>query len=120
ATSNESSDHNPFQATYDESSDHNPFQVSTDNTLKSSFEDTCSSDSTCSPLSSIIIADWKTIFDEIPACLTTLPHHRILDLTGNQHRICYFTYLGFVKEDETVIVSSNKNQEARDLLQLRW
>ncbi|GKB91871.1 ribonuclease H-like domain-containing protein [Tanacetum coccineum] len=73
-----------------------------------------------SPLSSIIIADWKTIFDEIPACLTTLPHHRILDLTGNQHRICYFTYLGFVKEDETVIVSSNKNQEARDLLQLRW
>ncbi|GKE36801.1 hypothetical protein Tco_1460206 [Tanacetum coccineum] len=50
ATSNESSDHNPFQATSDESSDHNPFQAtsdeSSDDTLKSSFEDTCSSDST--------------------------------------------------------------------------
>ncbi|GKD95748.1 hypothetical protein Tco_1379645, partial [Tanacetum coccineum] len=41
-TSDESSDHNPFQAT----SDHNPFQVSSNDTLKSSFEDTCSSDST--------------------------------------------------------------------------
>ncbi|GKB07544.1 hypothetical protein Tco_0835828 [Tanacetum coccineum] len=41
------SDHNPFQVTSDESSDHNPFQVSTDDTLKSSSEDTCSSDSTC-------------------------------------------------------------------------
>ncbi|GJR52444.1 hypothetical protein Tco_1402965 [Tanacetum coccineum] len=46
AMSDESSDHNPFQATSDESSDHNPFQVSTDDTLKSSSEDTCSSDST--------------------------------------------------------------------------
>nr|GEY09638.1 hypothetical protein [Tanacetum cinerariifolium] len=46
ATSDESSDHNPFQATFDESSDHNPFQVGFDDTLKSSFEDTCSSDST--------------------------------------------------------------------------
>ncbi|GJS15717.1 hypothetical protein Tco_0410189 [Tanacetum coccineum] len=47
-TSNEGSDHNPFQATSDESSDHNPFQVtsdeSSDDTLKLSFEDTCSSD----------------------------------------------------------------------------
>ncbi|GJT18747.1 reverse transcriptase domain, reverse transcriptase zinc-binding domain protein [Tanacetum coccineum] len=46
ATSDESSDHNPFQATSDESSDHNPFQVSSDDTLKSSSKDTCSSDST--------------------------------------------------------------------------
>ncbi|GKE03321.1 retrovirus-related pol polyprotein from transposon TNT 1-94 [Tanacetum coccineum] len=46
ATFDESSDHNPFQATSDESSDHNPFQVSSDDTLKSSSEDTCSSDST--------------------------------------------------------------------------
>ncbi|GJY81711.1 hypothetical protein Tco_0494462, partial [Tanacetum coccineum] len=46
ATSNESSDHNPFQATSDESYDHNPFQATSDDTLKSSFEDTCSSDST--------------------------------------------------------------------------
>ncbi|GJW55487.1 hypothetical protein Tco_0099572 [Tanacetum coccineum] len=42
------SDHNPFQATSDESFDHNPFQVtfdkSSDDTLKSSSEDTCSSD----------------------------------------------------------------------------
>ncbi|GKD08034.1 hypothetical protein Tco_1187719 [Tanacetum coccineum] len=59
ATSDESSDHNPFQDTFDESSDHNPFQATTDessdhntfqatfnDTLKSSSEDTCSSDST--------------------------------------------------------------------------
>ncbi|GKA05325.1 hypothetical protein Tco_0684445, partial [Tanacetum coccineum] len=46
ATSDESSDHNPFQATSDESSDHNHFQVISDDTLKSSFEDTCSSNST--------------------------------------------------------------------------
>ncbi|GJW16494.1 hypothetical protein Tco_0020627 [Tanacetum coccineum] len=49
-TSDEGSDHNPFQATSDESSDHNPFQVtsdeSSDDTLKSSSEDTCSSDCT--------------------------------------------------------------------------
>ncbi|GJV78843.1 hypothetical protein Tco_1514713 [Tanacetum coccineum] len=47
-TSDEGSDHNPFQATSDESSYHNPFQVtsdeSSDDTLKSSSEDTCSSD----------------------------------------------------------------------------
>ncbi|GKD35344.1 hypothetical protein Tco_1250853, partial [Tanacetum coccineum] len=43
-TSDESSDHNLFQVTYDKSSDHNPFQVGTGDTLKSSFEDTCSSD----------------------------------------------------------------------------
>ncbi|GKE46466.1 hypothetical protein Tco_1477724, partial [Tanacetum coccineum] len=46
ATFDESSDHNPFQATSDESSDCNPFQATSDDTLKSSFEDTCSSDST--------------------------------------------------------------------------
>ncbi|GKC05097.1 hypothetical protein Tco_0996707 [Tanacetum coccineum] len=46
ATSDESSNHNPFQVTSDESSGHNAFQVSTDDTLKSSSEDTCSSDST--------------------------------------------------------------------------
>ncbi|GKD55349.1 hypothetical protein Tco_1288736, partial [Tanacetum coccineum] len=44
-TSDESSDHNPFQATFDESYDHNTFQVTSDDTsndtLKSSFEDTC-------------------------------------------------------------------------------
>nr|GEU78092.1 integrase, catalytic region, zinc finger, CCHC-type, peptidase aspartic, catalytic [Tanacetum cinerariifolium] len=44
------SGHNPFQATFDESYDHNPFQVTSDDTssdtLKSSFEDTCSSDCT--------------------------------------------------------------------------
>ncbi|GJZ98427.1 hypothetical protein Tco_0670880, partial [Tanacetum coccineum] len=49
-TSDESSDHNPFQATFDESYDHNPFQVTSgdtsDDTLKSSSEDTCSSDCT--------------------------------------------------------------------------
>ncbi|GJS53999.1 hypothetical protein Tco_0627361 [Tanacetum coccineum] len=49
-TSDEGSDHSPFQATSDESSDHNPFQVtydeSSDDTLKSSSEDTCSSDCT--------------------------------------------------------------------------
>ncbi|GKA41722.1 hypothetical protein Tco_0734382 [Tanacetum coccineum] len=49
-TSDESSDHNPFQATFDESYDHSPFQVtsdeSSDDTLKSSSEDTCSSDCT--------------------------------------------------------------------------
>ncbi|GKC70370.1 hypothetical protein Tco_1116253 [Tanacetum coccineum] len=49
-TSNEGSGHNRFQATSDESSDHNPFQVtsdeSSDDTLKLSFEDTCSSDCT--------------------------------------------------------------------------
>ncbi|GJW34954.1 hypothetical protein Tco_0057874, partial [Tanacetum coccineum] len=45
-TFDESSDHNPFQATSDESSDHNPFEATSDDTLKSSFEDTCSSDST--------------------------------------------------------------------------
>ncbi|GKB78482.1 hypothetical protein Tco_0945377 [Tanacetum coccineum] len=45
-TSDEGSDHNPFQATSDESSDHNPFQFdeSSDDTLKSSSEDICSSD----------------------------------------------------------------------------
>ncbi|GJR26869.1 hypothetical protein Tco_1103101 [Tanacetum coccineum] len=47
-TFDESSDHNPFQATFDESYDHNPFQVTSgdtsDDTLKSSSEDTCSSD----------------------------------------------------------------------------
>ncbi|GKA04492.1 hypothetical protein Tco_0683612 [Tanacetum coccineum] len=46
ATFDEISDYNPFQATSDESSDNNPFQVSSDDTLKSSFEDTHSSDST--------------------------------------------------------------------------
>ncbi|GKB26667.1 hypothetical protein Tco_0866068 [Tanacetum coccineum] len=44
-TSDESFDHNPFQATFDESYDHNPFQVTSDDTsddtLKSSSEDTC-------------------------------------------------------------------------------
>ncbi|GJS24748.1 hypothetical protein Tco_0453380 [Tanacetum coccineum] len=49
-TSDEGSDHNPFQATSDESSNHNPFQVTSDETsddsLKSSSEDTCSSDCT--------------------------------------------------------------------------
>ncbi|GKF62306.1 hypothetical protein Tco_0182360, partial [Tanacetum coccineum] len=45
-TSDESSDHNPFQATSDESSDHNHFQVSSDDTLMSSSEDTFSFDST--------------------------------------------------------------------------
>ncbi|GJU58396.1 DNA damage-repair/toleration protein DRT100-like protein [Tanacetum coccineum] len=35
-------------------------------------------------LTTLIIADWKTISGEIPACLTTLPHLRILDLIGNQ------------------------------------
>ncbi|GKA11035.1 hypothetical protein Tco_0690468 [Tanacetum coccineum] len=44
-TFDERSDHNPFQATFDESYDHNPFQVtsdeSSDDTLKSSSEDTC-------------------------------------------------------------------------------
>nr|GEW26728.1 hypothetical protein [Tanacetum cinerariifolium] len=45
-TSDESSDHNPFQATFDESYDHNPFQVTSDDTLKSSSEDTRSSDCT--------------------------------------------------------------------------
>nr|GEY71774.1 hypothetical protein [Tanacetum cinerariifolium] len=49
-TSDDGFDHNPFQATSDESSDHNPFQVTSDessnDTLKSSFEDTCSSDCT--------------------------------------------------------------------------
>ncbi|GJT99513.1 hypothetical protein Tco_1109852 [Tanacetum coccineum] len=48
ATFDESSDHDPFQATSDESSNHNPFQAtsdeSSDDTLKSSSEDTCSSD----------------------------------------------------------------------------
>ncbi|GJT76601.1 hypothetical protein Tco_1043326, partial [Tanacetum coccineum] len=48
-TSDESFDHIPFQVTFDESSDHNPFQVSTDDTLKTSSEDTCSSDSTWEP-----------------------------------------------------------------------
>ncbi|GKB33257.1 hypothetical protein Tco_0872658, partial [Tanacetum coccineum] len=47
-TSIESFDHNPFQDTYYESYDHNPFQVNyderSDDTLKSSSEDTCSSD----------------------------------------------------------------------------
>nr|GEV08622.1 hypothetical protein [Tanacetum cinerariifolium] len=46
ATSDESYDHNPFQATSDESSDHNLFQATTDDTLKSSFKDTCNSNST--------------------------------------------------------------------------
>ncbi|GKC62952.1 hypothetical protein Tco_1095550 [Tanacetum coccineum] len=49
-TSDESSDHNSFQATFDESYDNNPFQVTSgntsDDTLKSSSEDTCSSDCT--------------------------------------------------------------------------
>ncbi|GJX73009.1 hypothetical protein Tco_0311604 [Tanacetum coccineum] len=47
-TSDERSNHNPFQATSNESFDHNHFQVtsneSSDDTLKSSSEDTCSSD----------------------------------------------------------------------------
>ncbi|GJS91500.1 hypothetical protein Tco_0774136 [Tanacetum coccineum] len=34
------------RATFDESYDHNPFQVTSDDTLKSSSEDTCSSDCT--------------------------------------------------------------------------
>nr|GEW44903.1 hypothetical protein [Tanacetum cinerariifolium] len=46
----EGSYHNSFQATFDESFDHNPFQVtsnkSSNDTLKSSSEDTCSSDCT--------------------------------------------------------------------------
>ncbi|GKC89835.1 hypothetical protein Tco_1150484 [Tanacetum coccineum] len=42
----DSFDHNPFQVTFDESFDDNPFQVSTDDTLKSSSENTCSSDAT--------------------------------------------------------------------------
>ncbi|GKD48801.1 hypothetical protein Tco_1277777 [Tanacetum coccineum] len=49
-TSDESSDHNLFQTTFYESYDHNPFQVTSDessgDTLKSSSEDTCSSDCT--------------------------------------------------------------------------
>ncbi|GJZ78868.1 hypothetical protein Tco_0643705 [Tanacetum coccineum] len=49
-TSDKGSNHNPFQATSDERFDHNPFQVtsdgSSDDTLKSSSEDTCSSDCT--------------------------------------------------------------------------
>ncbi|GKB50795.1 hypothetical protein Tco_0901548 [Tanacetum coccineum] len=44
-TSDEISDHNPFQANFNESYDHNPFQVTSDDTsndtLKSSAEDTC-------------------------------------------------------------------------------
>ncbi|KAK6925668.1 Leucine-rich repeat-containing N-terminal, plant-type [Dillenia turbinata] len=35
-------------------------------------------------LSSVIIADWKGITGEIPACITTLPFLRILDLVGNK------------------------------------
>nr|GEX92008.1 hypothetical protein [Tanacetum cinerariifolium] len=46
ATSDKSSDHNHFQATSNERFDHNPFQATFDDTLKSSFEDTYSSDST--------------------------------------------------------------------------
>nr|GEV94675.1 hypothetical protein [Tanacetum cinerariifolium] len=46
ATFNESSYYNPFQATSDESSNHNPFEASSNDTLKSSSDDTCSSDST--------------------------------------------------------------------------
>ncbi|GKE22109.1 hypothetical protein Tco_1433621, partial [Tanacetum coccineum] len=49
-TSDERSNHNPFQATSNESFDHNHFQVtsneSSDDTLKSSSEDTCSSNCT--------------------------------------------------------------------------
>nr|GEW52805.1 hypothetical protein [Tanacetum cinerariifolium] len=49
-TYNESSDDNPFQISTDEIFDHNPFQVtsdeSTDDTLKSSSKDICSSDAT--------------------------------------------------------------------------
>nr|GEZ59327.1 hypothetical protein [Tanacetum cinerariifolium] len=49
-TSDESYDHNPFQATFDESYDHNPIHVTSDDTsddtLKSSSDDTCSSDCT--------------------------------------------------------------------------
>nr|GEW91607.1 hypothetical protein [Tanacetum cinerariifolium] len=49
-TYDESYDHNPFQATFDESYDHNPIHVTSDDTyddtLKSSFDDTCSSDCT--------------------------------------------------------------------------
>nr|XP_043609996.1 DNA damage-repair/toleration protein DRT100-like [Erigeron canadensis] len=35
-------------------------------------------------LTTLIVADWKAISGEIPACITTLPHLRILDLIGNQ------------------------------------
>ncbi|GKD74824.1 hypothetical protein Tco_1333106, partial [Tanacetum coccineum] len=42
----ESSDHNPFSSNSDKSSNDNPFQVSIDDILKSSSEDTCSSDAT--------------------------------------------------------------------------
>ncbi|GJZ92349.1 hypothetical protein Tco_0664414 [Tanacetum coccineum] len=62
ATSDESSDHNPFQVTSNESSDHNPFQVtsneSSDDTLKSSSEDTCSSDYTKKPTIPSEIVQW--------------------------------------------------------------
>ncbi|GJV72680.1 reverse transcriptase domain-containing protein [Tanacetum coccineum] len=68
------SDHNPFQATSDERYDHNPFQVtsdeSSDDTLKSSSEDTCSSEdnpSTNLPGTKNYgcgYFDWKDAFDE--------------------------------------------------------
>ncbi|KAI3676665.1 hypothetical protein L1987_86277 [Smallanthus sonchifolius] len=35
-------------------------------------------------LTTLIVADWKGISGEIPACITSLPHLRILDLIGNQ------------------------------------
>ncbi|GKF15778.1 hypothetical protein Tco_0057240 [Tanacetum coccineum] len=61
-TSDEGSDHNPFQATFDESFDHNPFQVasdeSSDDTLKSSTEDTCSSDYANKPTIPSEIVQW--------------------------------------------------------------
>ncbi|GKA40216.1 hypothetical protein Tco_0732809 [Tanacetum coccineum] len=61
-TSDEVSDHNPFQATSDESSNHNPFQVtydeSSDDTLKSSSKDTCSSDYAKKPTIPLEIVQW--------------------------------------------------------------
>lgn len=35
-------------------------------------------------LSIIVIADWKQISGEIPACVTSIPNLRILDLVGNR------------------------------------
>ncbi|GJV88856.1 hypothetical protein Tco_1532794 [Tanacetum coccineum] len=71
-TSDESSDHNPFQATFDESYDHNPFQVtsdeSSDDTLKSSFEDTFQTKRpplvTNSVLSLAIVTTWQQILNK--------------------------------------------------------
>ncbi|KAG4958478.1 DNA-damage-repair/toleration protein DRT100 [Glycine soja] len=35
-------------------------------------------------LTTLVVADWKDIAKEIPACITALPSHRILDLIGNK------------------------------------